>query len=251
MSNFGCGHQRVFLFKSRTKHNDIFFWGGGGKEWIVFFNFLLVTCSNFRINSRRNKCQKRKRTNRYRIITASEWKKKTFWPGGRGNCCQKTLVFFKNQNFRREGRWAGGGEKSQIWLNCFHHVRVEKHVAFWRKGGHDLLGPVLTEFYMRQRESCDGFKISFCKWDDVISKMWQVYSVGGREDLSKMLIFTSKIKKKNWTEDNFKKKIILLVATAIPKRKILDDNRPNIQEFYFSFDFKILSMPNKNQKSGF
>lgn len=36
--------------------------------------------------------------------------------------------------------------------------------------------------------------------------MWQVYSVGGREDLSKMLIFTSKIKKKNWTEDNFKKK---------------------------------------------
>lgn len=78
--------------------------------------------------------------------------------------------------------------------------------------------------------------------------MWQVYSVGGREDLSKMLIFTSKIKKKNWTEDNFKKKIILLVATAIPKGKILDDNRPNIQEFYFSFDFKILSMPNKNQK---
>lgn len=65
----------TFFFVATSEGNTttcfIFSWG----EWILFF----VTCSNFRINSRRNNVEIQKRIEKEWSV---QMEKKTFWPGG-------------------------------------------------------------------------------------------------------------------------------------------------------------------------
>ncbi len=67
--------ESLFLLQQvkETRQLVLFFsWGG---EWILFF----VTCSNFRINSRRNNVEIQKRIEKEWSV---QMEKKTFWPGG-------------------------------------------------------------------------------------------------------------------------------------------------------------------------